>query len=431
MEPFKVDVIIFGATGFTGKYIVEECANVGPGQFTWAIAGRNGKKLRELLEKTSAKTGIDVTNIPTIIANCDDEQSLDEMAKQGHVVINCSGPYRFYGEPVVRACIQNSVHYVDVCGEPEFMDKMQLLYNDAAQANGCYVVSSCGMDSVPVDLGVVHFMKNFDGQVNYVESYMRFTNNRDTYEPVCNVTTWESAVHGYSNIKNLIEVRRQLFSKARKLRPQPLIPHRPTIHRSELCDNKYSIAFPGADRSVVVRTQMFLAEQCNLRPVQFNAFMICDSYLILLAMLIVGYFLQTLTKYSLGRTLLLKYPEYFSLGMFSRSGPSEEAISSSTATYKFVGEGWSSSYLKNISEPKTITDPTNVIMTTMVNIKNPTYGFTAMCAVLSAVTLLKEPENLPPRGGVYTPGGAFYDTKFLENMESRGVKFEVIETRQK
>lgn len=64
--------------------------------------------------------------------------------------------------------------------------------------------------------------------------------------------------------------------------------------------------FPGADRSVVVRTQMFLAEHFNLRPVQYNAYMICDSFLILWAMMIIGYFLETFTKYSFGRRLLLK-----------------------------------------------------------------------------------------------------------------------------
>lgn len=63
--------------------------------------------------------GIDVTNIPTINASCEDEQSLNEMAKHGRVVINCCGPYRFYGEPVVKACIENGTHYVDVSGEPE------------------------------------------------------------------------------------------------------------------------------------------------------------------------------------------------------------------------------------------------------------------------------------------------------------------------
>lgn len=137
----RVDVIIFGATGYTGKCVVQEFISISENKYTWAIAGRNSKKLQEVLEWATAKTGSfhsdfhvmskkisqrshhfignDVTQIPVFICNCDDESSLRKMTQRGRVVINCCGPYRFYGEPVVKACVESGTHHVDVSGEPE------------------------------------------------------------------------------------------------------------------------------------------------------------------------------------------------------------------------------------------------------------------------------------------------------------------------
>lgn len=419
------DIIIFGATGFTGKYVVEECTrNV---KRKWAIAGRCIEKMKTLLQMISLKTGVDVTNIPIIIADCNDVNSMNNMAKKGRVIINCSGPYRFYGESVVKACIEEGSDYIDVSGEPEFMEKMQLEYFDLARSMGCYIVNSCGMDSVPVDVGVIHFINNFEGQVNYVEGYMRISSNSNKYEPITNYTTWESAVHGFSNVKSLMDIRKKLFANWKKLKPEPSIPSRSTVHRSEIFDNKDSIPFPGADRSVVVRTQMFLLKELNMRPVQFNPYLICDSKIILLALMVVGYFLQTLTKYEFGRKLLLKYPAMFSLGMMKKGGPSEEVQALTTATFKFYGEGWSKEILEKHTEPKTITEPTDSYMITSVEVRKPAYGFTAMCVVQCALILLTERDKLPSRGGVYTPGYAFYHTSIVQRLAERSFQFQIIE----
>lgn len=80
-----------------------------------------------------------------------------KMCSSAKVCINCVGPFRYYGEPVVKACIANKTHYVDVCGEPEFMTRILAGYDAKARAAGSVIVVACGFDSVPADLGVFMF----------------------------------------------------------------------------------------------------------------------------------------------------------------------------------------------------------------------------------------------------------------------------------
>lgn len=93
----------------------------------------------------------------------DNRNSLVEMAKQGKVVLNCVGPYRFSGKQVVEACIEAGAHCVDVSGEPEYLERVQLDCDAQAKEKGVYIVGSCGFDSIPADMGIVHLIKNFGG----------------------------------------------------------------------------------------------------------------------------------------------------------------------------------------------------------------------------------------------------------------------------
>lgn len=126
----RLDLIIFGATGFTGKRTVEELVKIlkTKGPLTWGIAGRSKEKLEKVLEEVGKKTEADLKDIPVIIADVSDENSLNEMAKKGKVIVNCCGPYRFYGEAVVKACIANKAHHVDVSGEPQVSRIKPILY---------------------------------------------------------------------------------------------------------------------------------------------------------------------------------------------------------------------------------------------------------------------------------------------------------------
>lgn len=156
----------------------------------------------------------DLTNIPIIIADVQDDASLEAMARRAKIVINCCGPYRFLGDAVVRACVQNGAHHVDVSGEPEYIERVQLEQNDAAKENRVYVVSACGLDSIPADLGVVFLQDNFEGTLNSITTYLEAWSEQDDKKasgPTINYGTWHSLVYGIANQANLKSLRQQLF----------------------------------------------------------------------------------------------------------------------------------------------------------------------------------------------------------------------------
>ncbi|KAI8420618.1 hypothetical protein MSG28_007862 [Choristoneura fumiferana] len=117
----RLDVVIFGATGFTGAKTVEEMVRIAkkyPG-LAWGVAGRSQSKLEELMASLGKKTGEDLSGIKMIVADVTDEQSIKDMCLQARVVANCAGPYRMYGEPVVKAAVEAKTHVVDVSGESQ------------------------------------------------------------------------------------------------------------------------------------------------------------------------------------------------------------------------------------------------------------------------------------------------------------------------
>lgn len=162
MTSTRLDIIIFGASGYTGKYTVYEGVKLLKG-LTWGIAGRNREKLEEVLDIMGKKAGEDLSKIPIIIADVKDQDSLLQMTKQAKIIVNCTGPYVQFGEPVVKACIDAGTHHVDVSGEPLFIESMQLKYNEQAREKGVYIISACGFDSIPAELGIQFLQDNFNG----------------------------------------------------------------------------------------------------------------------------------------------------------------------------------------------------------------------------------------------------------------------------
>uniref|UniRef100_A0A182J806 Uncharacterized protein n=1 Tax=Anopheles atroparvus TaxID=41427 RepID=A0A182J806_ANOAO len=167
----KLDVIIFGATGFTGKYTVLESIKLLTGM-RWGIAGRSQNKLQGVLKEIGDKANTDLSHVPIVLADVDNQDSLNNMARECRVIVNCCGPYRLFGEPVLKACLAERTHHVDVSGEPQFLEGMQLKYHEAAKEKGVYLISACGFDSIPADMGTVFLEQQFDGVVNSVESYI-------------------------------------------------------------------------------------------------------------------------------------------------------------------------------------------------------------------------------------------------------------------
>jgi short subunit dehydrogenase-like uncharacterized protein len=146
----EFDVIVYGATGFTGKLVAEYLSKAyRDSNVTWAMAGRSETKLAAIHSEINVSI-----SVPVIVADADDPASLAAMARRAKVVLTTVGPYQLYGEPLVAACVLEGTDYVDLCGEPAWMAQMIGKYHDLAKASGARIVFSCGFDSIPFDGGV-------------------------------------------------------------------------------------------------------------------------------------------------------------------------------------------------------------------------------------------------------------------------------------
>ena len=146
------DIVVFGATGFTGELTAAYLAQHAPEGLRWALAGRNQSKL-EAVRARLAQTDPALAELPLLHADSSDDASLRAVAASTRVVITTVGPYLQYGEPLVAACAAAGTDYVDLTGEPEFVDRMYLQHHDEAVATGARIVHACGFDSIPHDLG--------------------------------------------------------------------------------------------------------------------------------------------------------------------------------------------------------------------------------------------------------------------------------------
>ncbi|SPP80487.1 saccharopine dehydrogenase-like oxidoreductase [Drosophila guanche] len=427
MAAKKLDAIIFGATGFTGKYTVLEAVSVLKG-LSWGIAGRNQEKLQSVLKEMSAKSKTDLSQTPIIIADVNNETSLLEMAKRCRIVVNTAGPYRFFGENVVKACIEAGTHHVDVSGEPQYMESIQLKYNDRARERGVYVISACGFDSIPADLGVVFVEKNFDGVVNSVENFVHFGvkgGTKGTGSASLNTGTWESAIHAIANRSESIAIRRKLFpNRLPKFHPE-LKPRAPLSIANEV--GKVVLPFPETDRSVVMRSQRYLYENEKKRPIQMQAYMLYPSRLVAGVVVFFAAVIGILAKFSFGRQLLLRYPSFFSGGMASRDGPSEARMERSFFRMTMKATGWPKSQKLAESTDQYSTTPSKTL-TVQITGPNPGYGSTCVALLSTAKTILNESDKMPSTGGVLPPGAAFSKTSLISELEKHehGIKYEIV-----
>jgi saccharopine dehydrogenase (NAD+, L-glutamate forming) len=161
------DVVVFGATGFTGELTAQYLAKNAPAELKWALAGRNRAKL----EAVRSKLGADVD---LLIADVEDAASLKAVAEAARIVVTTVGPYVRYGEPLVAACAEAGTDYLDLTGESEFVDRMYVAYNAKAVETSARIVHCCGFDSIPYDLGVWFTLKHLptDGPVA-VDGFVR------------------------------------------------------------------------------------------------------------------------------------------------------------------------------------------------------------------------------------------------------------------
>ncbi|KAM4743909.1 saccharopine dehydrogenase-like oxidoreductase [Anableps anableps] len=414
-------LVIFGASGFTGQFVVEEVARTaseGPsGSLKWAVAGRSKQKLEKVLEqaagvlsKPELRTEVDV-----IVADVGEPDSLAAMCKQAVVVLNCVGPYRFFGEPVVKACVENGAHHIDISGEPQFLEGMQLNYSSQAAEKGVFIIGSCGFDSIPADMGVLYTRDQFRGTLTAVESFLTVSSGP---EGGCiHDGTWQSAIYGFADGQKLQSLRRKFNHKPLPTVGSKLRRRGALFYSNEI--QQYALPFMGSDPSVVKRTQRFLTEEHEATPVQYGAYAGIGGVGNLIKLMFAGMMFLFLVKFNFGRNLLIKYPEFFSFGMFSKAGPTRKQMEGSSFQFSFYGEGYTDEQDPTQGKP-------NAKIRTLVQGPEAGYVATPIAMVQAALTILNEPAALPKKGGVYTPGAAFAKTTLVDRLNKHGIQFSVI-----
>jgi short subunit dehydrogenase-like uncharacterized protein len=170
----KFDIVVYGASGFTGQLVAEYLAShyAKDSDLKWAMAGRSLEKLAGVRDAIGAPS-----DLPLIAADAGDPASLQAMIDQTRSVLTTVGPYQLYGSELVAACAANGTDYLDLCGEPVWMRQMIDAHEATAKSSGARIVFSCGFDSIPFELGVFFCeaaaKKTFGAPVSRVKGRVR------------------------------------------------------------------------------------------------------------------------------------------------------------------------------------------------------------------------------------------------------------------
>ena len=158
-----IDIVIYGATGFTGQLCVKYFQSLDL-DIKWAIAGRNLSKLENVASNYS-------TNVEILVADADDEKGLKDICSRSKIVLSTAGPFHRYGSKLVAACIENNTHYVDITGENFWVKGLIEKHHKEAARKGIRIIPSCGFDSIPSDIGTFFAVKSTNKPIKRVDSF--------------------------------------------------------------------------------------------------------------------------------------------------------------------------------------------------------------------------------------------------------------------
>lgn len=429
------DVVVFGASGFTGRFVVAECLysfSHLDKPLKWAIAGRSTARLEgvlaELVERYIAVVG-GVDTVPPkleelmklvdiIEADTTDEESLKRMCAKTKVLLNCVGPYRYLGEPVVKACVDCGTDYLDICGEPEFLERIELSYDEQARKQNCVIIGACGFDCVPADLGV-QFARNRFVHPTVASSIETFFTVDAPKGYVGHLTTYECVVLGVGSTSELKKLRSKTSRPTQqRIGPKPGLRTGP--FRDARLPGQYCFLFPGADAAVIRRTedQLMLADGSHV-SFYHGCYFHLSTWRNVSKMVFFGGIFQLLAKYEWGRNMLIKYPGVFSYGTFSEKGASLEQLLSASFCTQIFASGYSKT-------PANSAHPPDKHVKVTVKGPDPGYIGTSRMLVLLGLCVLLERSALPA-GGVLTPGFSFAKTSAIDRLRMRGITFHVEE----
>jgi short subunit dehydrogenase-like uncharacterized protein len=386
------EIVVYGATGFTGALTAEYLARTagdGDRPLRWALAGRNRGKLEAVRSRLAA---IDpgLSELPLLSADAGDPDSMRDLAESTEVVISTVGPYIHYGEPPVAACAAAGTDYVDLTGEPEFVDRMWLGYHAQAQRTGARLVHSCGFDSIPYDLGVLYTVGQLpEGLPISIDGFVRIGG---TFSG----GTYHSAVHIMGRLRQGASVARQ----RRRLESQPSDRRvRGSAGRPRSVDvaGGWVVPFPSIDPQTVLRSARALD--------RYGPDFTYGHYIVVGKLPMVGGLIAgagtviALAQLPLTRKLLLKLKD-------PGDGPSAEQREKASFRVRFVASGGGRELVTEVSGG------------------DPGYGETSKMLGESALCLARD--DLPVRGGQLTPAVAM-GQPLIDRLQRAGITFGTVD----
>jgi short subunit dehydrogenase-like uncharacterized protein len=386
----QYDLVLFGATGYTGALTAEYLARSADPGCRWALAGRNRAKLKALRERL-ATLDPGCARLPLLHADVTDPASLREVAAATRVVITTVGPYITYGEPLVAACADAGTDYLDLTGEPEFVDAMYVRHHARAVETGARIVHACGFDSIPHDLGAYFTVQQLpEGVPIHVDGFVRAggTFSGGTFHSA--LTAFSRARH---NVKAALERRRtEPRPKGRTVRAKRGVPH----HESVV--DAWVLPLPSLDPQIVTRSAAALD---RYGPHFTYGHYIAVKRLPVAAGLVGGVAgLFALAQIPPARALLLKARK-------PGEGPSPEQREKGWFTVRFVGSGGGRRVVTEVAGG------------------DPGYGETAKMLAQAALCLAFD--DLPPSAGQVTTAVAMGDA-LITRLQRSGILFTVLET---
>ncbi len=379
------DVTLLGATGFTGALAADYLSQHLPSGATWAIAGRNEVKLAKVAKLIGGAGG----TVPSlIVANVDDPDSMADLARSTRVLITTVGPYLRHGEPAVKACAEAGTHYVDLTGEPEFVDRMWLKYHRVAQRSGAKIVHACGFDSIPYDLGVLYTVEQLpEGLPIAVSGYIRAGGTASG-------GTYHSAIGAFSRLRQAgkaAALRRQAESRpaARKIRGSGSLGRGAGGHG-------WALPLPTIDPQIVLRSARALdrygPEFSYAHYAQFKRLPMLVATVAGAGVMMAG------AQLAPTRKLLLRLRD-------QGSGPSDEKRAASWFKLRLVGEAGGTT------------------VTTQVSGGDP--GYTETAKMLSESAMCLAFDDLPDVAGQTTTAVAMGNA-LIKRLQNAGIAFETL-----
>jgi len=382
------DLVLFGATGFTGGLTAEYLASHAPEGTSLALAGRSRSKL-EAVRARLAKIDPRHASTPLLLADVTDKDSLREVAESARVVITTVGPYLKHGEPLVAACAKAGTDYVDLTGEPEFVDRMYVSHHAEAVKTGARIVHACGFDSIPHDLGVLFTVEQLpEGVPLSVRGYVRAAGRPSA-------GTFHSAIGAFSRLRQSTAAH----SARKRAEPRPLgrkVNSITELPRYEHSLNAWALPLPTIDPQVVKRSAVALERYGP--DFSYGHYAAVERLPVAAGALAGVGGLFALAQLPPARRLLLGR-------MKSGDGPTPAQREKGWFKVRFIGEGGGRRVVTEVAGG------------------DPGYGETAKMLAESALCLAND--DLPATAGQVTPAVAMGDA-LIERLQRQGISFEVL-----